>query len=108
MRGDFVRVAVIAESINDAGTEIGIDVDAVERWIFLAAIDVAANHTITGRMVGKHSLGLKFSQVCVFHDGVNILSTDGTGLVMMRAFTDAPAVIAALDNQINFLPQNLA
>ena len=42
--GDFVRVAVVAESVDDAGAEIGIDVDAGEGRIFFSAINVAADH----------------------------------------------------------------
>ena len=40
--------------------------------------------------------------------GVDVLRTGRTRLVMMHAFADAPAVVAALGDEIHFLPQILA
>ena len=56
---------------------------------------------------GNNPLRLKIRPVRVFHDGINVLRAGRAGLEMMRAFADAPAVIAALGDKVNFLPQIL-
>ena len=57
---------------------------------------------------GNIALRLQVLPVRVFHDRLDVLRARRAGLEMMRAFADAPAVVAALDDQVHFLPQILA
>ena len=57
---------------------------------------------------GNMPCGCKFGPMRIFHDRLNVLRAGGAGFEMMRAFAHAPAVIAAFDDEIDFLPQILA
>src|SRR5690348_318332 len=44
----------------------------------------------------------------VFHDWINVLRIGRAGLEVMRALTHAPAVVAALGDNVHLFPQILA
>src|ERR1035441_5518241 len=108
VRGDFLRGVIVAKSPEGAEVVVAINVNAVESRGLLAVINVAADHAEADAVVGKHRLRLKVWTMRIFDDGSNVFHTVRTGFVKMRAFADVPAVIAALHNQIHFLPQILA
>src|SRR5580692_10443951 len=101
MRGDFVRVAVIAESPDCAKAVVAININTVKSRIFLAAINVAADDAHTDAVVGKYRLRQKSWLMRVVHDRFDILRAGRAGFVLMAGFKHAPAVVAAFDNDIH-------
>lgn len=116
--GDLLGFFVVLEAPDFAGDIVGIDVVADEVGEALAAIDVAAGD------------GLAVGVVMVFPDGVDevlaiasvrlVLQVGGAagtsfggdfglGLVeLVEAFANAPAVVAAFFDDVDFFPEILA
>ena len=106
--GDLLLGVVITQSPDGAEVVVAVNIDAVQRRRLLATINVAADDAQADAVVRIHRHRLEIRAMGVFHDGLDIFCADGAGLKMVRTFADAPAVIAALDDQIHFLSQILA
>src|ERR1017187_4677879 len=108
VRGDFLRGVIVAQPPEGAEIVVAVNVNAVESRGLLAMINITADHAEADAVVGKHRLRLEVWTMRIFDDGCNVFHTVRTGLVKMRAFADAPTVVSALGDEINFLPQILA
>src|SRR6266478_912828 len=93
-----------AQPPNRAQHVIGIEIDALQRRIFFAAVRVAADYTTADAVVRKCGLGQQFRVVWILPHRVNVAGAVGSGFEMMRPLTNAPAIIPAFDNEIHFLP----
>ena len=98
---------LVAQAKNRPERVIGVKIDTLQRRIFRAAIDVAANDTSAKGVFGKLGILQHLRLVRIFNDRVNVLRAIGAGFEMMKAFAGVPAIISSFDNQINFLPQVL-
>src|SRR5271170_3856203 len=59
-------------------------------------------------MFGKFGLCQQLRIMRIFHDRINVARAVRAGFEIMSAFAHAPAIVAALDNEINLLPFILA
>src|SRR5205807_6409946 len=87
---------------------IRIDVDGAKGGILFAAIDVAAGDTGADAVIGEFGFGQERRVMGIFDDRVKIASAFRTGLKMMGAFAQTPAVVAAFDDEIDLFPFVLA
>src|SRR4051812_41461157 len=97
-----------AKTPNRSEGEVGVDVDSLQRWMLLAAVNISAGDTGADSVIGKRALVGQGRQVRVLDDGVDVIRRIGARFEPVEALADAPAVIATLDDQVHFLPLVLA
>jgi hypothetical protein len=87
---------------------IGIEIDAAQRWVFGAPVHVATNNTHADAEFREPGLGQQPGIVGILDDRLNVARSVGPGLEVMGPFADAPAIVAALNDEVHLFPFVLA